>query len=374
MTWSVLQSAGASFFGTAVTAAFGSNVASGSKIIAVAASSWSDAPSSAKDGAGNSLTLLGAKATTTGSVWLYAMDVPAGDVGTKPAITVTWPSSNGQSLVIQEVPGLLTGNTTAMLDGTPGVLSGTGTTTGSPSYASTAAGEYLVCAYGDGEGEVTPAAISGWTKDASSRSGTNADSDASVAYKSSTGGTETSGYTGAFTGGWALVTVAFKLAGGAPVSGTASLSAASALSAPAVQRASVTLSATSAVTAPGTQGAGASLAAASALTAPARQEAPAALSAVSGLTAGATQESAASLAAAAALTAGARQGAGASLTAGSTLTASAGGAVSGAPRWRRRRRSLPRQRWGQARRWRARAASLRAPSRKRGPLSPPRAR
>ena len=40
---------------------------------------------------------------------------------------------------------------------------------------------------------------------------TNANSDCAIEYGNSTGGAETTGYTGADTGGWALVAVAFKL-------------------------------------------------------------------------------------------------------------------------------------------------------------------
>lgn len=211
--WQFIQSAGNFFFGTAVTATFPNNVAAGNKIIAAVASSWSTAPTTVRDAALNNWTLLGSKATTTGSVWLYALDVPVGDVGIKPAITVTWSGSNAQSIVIQEIAGLLPGNTTAMIDTDTtavGTLSGTTTATGSPTYSSTVANEYLVCIYGDANGSATPVKQGpSWTMDPANQG--NNDSDACIEYGNSIGGAETSGFTAAATAGWSILTVAFKL-------------------------------------------------------------------------------------------------------------------------------------------------------------------
>lgn len=213
MAWARVQSAGANTFGTSLTATFSTaNVSSGNKIIAYVGSSWSDAPTSVKDGGGTSWTQLGSKPTGTGSVWLYGLDVPAGDAGTKPGITVIFPSSNGQSLLVQEVSGLLAGNTTAMIDGTPGTLSGTASSTGSPTYSSTASNEYLACCYADDNGNSTVAAASGFTLDANNQ---HTFSSVQVEYANSTGGSETSGFTTASTDGWAILTVAFKLAAAA---------------------------------------------------------------------------------------------------------------------------------------------------------------
>jgi len=213
VTWSVLQSAGNNFFGTSVTATFGSNAGSGNKIIAAVGSDWSDAPTSVKDAAGNAWTQLGsATSTTNGSIWLYGLDVPAGDVGIAVALTALFPSSNGQSVVVAEVSGLLAGNTAAMLDGSPATLTGTATTTGSPSYSSAASGEFLACGYADKGGAVTVTAASGMTR----ASGSQANfSDASLEYGNSTGGSESTGFGGAYSGGWTVLTVAFKLAAGA---------------------------------------------------------------------------------------------------------------------------------------------------------------
>jgi hypothetical protein len=211
MAWTRIQSAEAGFFGTAVTATYGTNVSSGTKLIAYVTSGFSDAPTSVKDAAANAFTLLGSVATAAGSVWLYARDTPAGDVGTKPAITATFPSSNGQAILVQEVSGLLAGNTTAMIDGTPGTKSGTTAATGSPTYSSTAASEYLICAYGAATATTAPTVLSGWTGDPNNTGGSGGGGAAVVEYKNSTGGAETSGFTGADTSGWSILTVAFKL-------------------------------------------------------------------------------------------------------------------------------------------------------------------
>ena len=212
MAWSRIQSAKGSGFGTTAAATFTANVSSGTKIIAVVGSSWRDPPTSVTDGASNSWTLLGSHipASNGGSCWLYALDTPAGDVGTKPTLTVTFPSSNGQSIVIQEVSGLATGNTSAMLDGSPAGLDGATASTGSPSYTSTAANEYLVCIFGNSNQAATLVAGGSLSLDANNV--TN-QSHASVEFGNSSNGAETSGFTGAnTTGQWSILTVAFKLA------------------------------------------------------------------------------------------------------------------------------------------------------------------
>jgi len=211
VAWNVVQSASGDAYGTSVAATFATaNVTAGNKIIAVISSNYSGLPSTVRDAALNNWTAIGSKVTGTGSVWLYALDVPAGDAGTKPTITATFSGSTDLAIVIQEVSGLLAGNTTAMADGTAGVLSGTTATTGSPAYSSTAANEYLVCCYGDNSGGVTVVKQgAAWTLDANSQ---HVNSDASIEYANSTNGAETSGFTGAETSGWSLVTVAFQLA------------------------------------------------------------------------------------------------------------------------------------------------------------------
>lgn len=211
MAWSVAQSAKGENFGSSVAATFtAANVSSGNKIIVVLASAFDAAPSSVTDAASNAWTPLGSGGSASEpTVFLYGLDVPAADAGTKPTITVAIAGPLDLKMIILEVSGLLAGNTTAMLDGTPGTLGGSTANTGSPAYSSAAAGEFLLCAYGSDTG-TAPAGPGGWTLDANS--GTGADATCSAAYTNSTGGAETSGFTGTGAGPWGVLTVAFKLA------------------------------------------------------------------------------------------------------------------------------------------------------------------
>lgn len=214
MAWSVLQSASNSGDASSIAATFSTaNVQSGNKIIVFASGGGAGVPaiSTVKDGANNSWTQIGAASGGNARHYIYALDVPAGDAGTKPTITATWAGAAGLSIVIQEVSGLLAGNTTAMADGTAGTLTGSATTTGSPTYSSSASNEYLVAGYGDIGNGVTVVIAGGWTADAHNVNA-SASSNCMVQYKNSTGGSETNGYTGADSGGWAIVEVAFKLA------------------------------------------------------------------------------------------------------------------------------------------------------------------
>jgi hypothetical protein len=218
VAWSVVQSASGTVAFTSVSATFASNVSAGNKIIVAASIGGTAAPAitSVKDGAGNNWTQLGAASEGNARVYLYALDVPAGDVGTTPTITATWSGSGGGiGLVIQEVSGLLPGNTTAMIDGTAATLTGTTASTGSPSYSTGAASEYLVSVYGDFGTGFTVVVAGGWTGDAHNVNG-SMNSNCLIEYKNSTGGSETDGFTTADTGGWAIVEAAFKLAAGSP--------------------------------------------------------------------------------------------------------------------------------------------------------------
>ena len=221
MAWSVLQSASdtnsaAPFAATFTTA----NLSSGTKLIAAIAGGANSPQSisSVKDGTGNSMTALASFTLTDGNsiVALYAMDTPAGDVGTKPTITVTFGIAGSASILVQEVSGLAAGNTTAMIDGTAGTAAVTGSSgsTTSPSYSSTAANEYLVVVYGDlGNGITWTAPSSPWTGDANGVN-TSFNADIEIAYRNSTGGSETGQYS--INGGvdYGIILVAFKLAGG----------------------------------------------------------------------------------------------------------------------------------------------------------------
>ena len=156
MSWSVLQSKSHTAIASATVAAtFGTNLTSGTKLIAVVSTSGgSNAdPSSVQDGSGNTFTKVASVTRATAlNLWLGYLDTPAGDVGTTPTITATVAGggSDDASILVQEVSGLASGGA----DGTAGTLApqfGPGTY-GPPAYPSAAANEYLVYAYGDGGG------------------------------------------------------------------------------------------------------------------------------------------------------------------------------------------------------------------------------
>ena len=200
MAWNRLQSAATAATGSAVSSVsvtYGTNLSSGTKLIAVVSvagqTGTTRTVATVKDASANNFTLIGRlNAITQLDVSLWAMDTPAGDVGAKPAITATMTagSTGDMGILVQEVSGLLAGNTTAMADGTLGSNSGSGNSgsTGSPSYTSTASNEYLVSVYGDDGGPLT------WTKPAALTSDANSVNSSSfaniaLAYGSSTDGT-----------------------------------------------------------------------------------------------------------------------------------------------------------------------------------------
>jgi hypothetical protein len=201
-----------------------SNVSSGTKLIcAVQASgggSTAISTSSVKDGAGNSFTKILSAANggnlVAGEMSFWAIDTPAGDVGTTPQITANFSTPEfGCSMLVQEVSGLAVGNTlAAMIDGTGATLTGSsGASTGSPAYSSTAINEYLVALYGDdGQSTITWTAPAGYNTDPKSINSSGA-GDIGVAYKNSTGGSETGswGRTNS-TSQWSAGLVAFQLA------------------------------------------------------------------------------------------------------------------------------------------------------------------
>lgn len=223
MAWSWLQSAGANSGTPSVSVTMPSNCTSGTKLLAYVASGTNptDSVLSVADGSGNQFTKqasTGLSGVGNGHLDIWTMDTPAGDVGTKPVITanVTASSGNTVSLLVQEVSGLLTG--TSPLDGTWGTVDGTGgTSTGSPTYSSTASSEYLVTVYGDNGGPATWSSVSGWTTDPNGVN-SNGNDDIAVAYKNSTGGAETGGGWTLTSSGqqWAVAMVAFKLGSATP--------------------------------------------------------------------------------------------------------------------------------------------------------------
>jgi hypothetical protein len=222
VAYSVLQSAAGTAVALSASATYATaNLTAGTKLTAAVANSGNANPASTvKDGAGNSFTKIAAQAlnnsSASGELSLWAIDTPAGDAGTKPVITVTLSGTGTPdvAILIQEVSGLATGNTlAAMIDGTAGTGSGTGgASTGSPSYTSTAAGEYLAAVYGDNGGPETWTKPSGTTSDASSINSSSLD-DLAIAWKDSANGAEAGSWALTGTGTpWATILVAFRLA------------------------------------------------------------------------------------------------------------------------------------------------------------------
>ena len=228
MAWSVLQSA--SFNSTtgvtSATATFGTNLSSGSKLIVYVGygSGGGLVINSVSDGT-NGFTQVktgGLSAFLLADVWV--LDTPAGDVGTKPTITVTPSSSCALGFIVQEVTGLASG-TSGSLDGTPGLAdsaSGASSPTTSPTYSSAASNEYLVSLYVDGYAAGgTPhwAVPAGYTADANSIQN-NGVANVAVGYKNSSNGSESAAwsFTVATTEAWTVILGAFKLAaaGGGP--------------------------------------------------------------------------------------------------------------------------------------------------------------
>lgn len=150
---------------------------------------------------------------------------PGDVVGTKPVITATdsGGSDYGYSILVQEVSGIITSSSAAgFADGTAGTDAEDEVTApfniGPPTYAGSAAGEYLVYLYGDDGSGLTWTVPGGYTADPN---GVNTSSLANlaVAYKNSTGGTETGQYaiSGSGTAEAAyVILVAFQLAAAAP--------------------------------------------------------------------------------------------------------------------------------------------------------------
>lgn len=221
MAWSVLQSAVAPCaFGTAIEAnpaTFGSNCSAGTVLLAFVQVNTNNvgSVSTVKDGAGNSFTKIYEFQTVNAviaSVW--AMVTPAGDVGIKPAITATTSNPNAWAggILIQEVSGIQ-----AVADGSPASVAGTASPTGSPSYSTTAASEYLVAYYADNStssSTVTWTAPGGYSTDAHSVNGSTTGGNQAVCYKNSTNGAEAGSFTWTTTGtdNTVVVLAAFQLA------------------------------------------------------------------------------------------------------------------------------------------------------------------
>jgi hypothetical protein len=205
-----------------------SNLTSGSKLLyffnldtSQAGLTWT-----VDDGNGNSFGQIFSDSSTvifsghTDYLVCFALDTPVGDVGTKPTIKAH-PSIGGPTGYygfVLEVAGLVTGQTSAILDGTEVVTSWASQSTATdPAYSSTAANEFLIQFLGDNKDSLGPGSYTAPTGYTSSIKLENTSyGSGGLAWKNSTGGSE-AGADWTWTGGnigAMLVKVAFRLAGG----------------------------------------------------------------------------------------------------------------------------------------------------------------
>ena len=229
MAWNRIQSvSGNNGSGTTLGVTFTTaNLSAGTKLIAYCMVDGGATLSTVKDGAGNTFASMASKAAGDGStLTILELDTPAGDVGTKPTITLTITGTNGGlAMLVQEVAGLVRGTTAAVvLDGTAGLSNGSfvSVSTGSAtlaSYTSSVPGEYLVAAYADngdssGSSQTTP---TGYTADTHNVAG-NSNADLGVFYRGSSGAAEApasisvTALNSGHTYDWATIFVAFRLA------------------------------------------------------------------------------------------------------------------------------------------------------------------
>lgn len=216
MTWGRLQGASNGVASGNGTVTYGSNVASGTKLICAVTVDFStggNPVSSVKDAAGNTMTLLKSLTDTGNTVFtgLYAMDTPAGDVGTQPVLTATVSANFGVAMHAQEVSGLATGNTlAAMCDGSGSTAQGTASPATAGAYSTTAANEYLLAVVGD-PGFTRTYTETGYTADAANLAA-NGNAEQVLGYKNSTGGAETLSWAISGAANWITLLIAFQLA------------------------------------------------------------------------------------------------------------------------------------------------------------------
>jgi hypothetical protein len=217
MAWSFLQSASATNSGSGnVSVAYGTNLTAGSKLIALTAVSGAPGAPVVSDGTNTFTQLADFEESFSTEISLFALDCPAADAGTKPTITATIGTNYGATIIVQEVSGLLAGNTTAMTDGTAASAGGTASPATTGSYSSAAAGEYLIACYSDAGNSVTLTTPSGWTADPHNVQSSSL-ADGAIFYKNSAGGAESASVTLSAAATWATLLVAFKLGTSGPV-------------------------------------------------------------------------------------------------------------------------------------------------------------
>ena len=231
MAWSHLQSASNTVGSGNGTVTFGTNLSSGTKIICAIAVSAStagtDDMTSVKlnDTAVTALTKLVAHGDAIDDTWVYlfAVDTPSDAVGTKPTVTATWNTASqanfGLTMLVQEVSGLLAGNTSAMLDGSAAVKDAVSTGPATTSaYSSNASNEYLCAIYGDPGDGVTVTNSSGYTPDPNNPA-INSSANVFFDYENSGNTAESASFTLGGSAHWNTILVAFKLAASGPFTG-----------------------------------------------------------------------------------------------------------------------------------------------------------
>ena len=136
MSWALVQSNSAGSGSASPAVAFTTaNLSAGTTEICYA-TSYAGTTTGVSDGT-NAFIKIAAISNGGGEVSCWALNTPAGKVGTKPTITATQSGNTGSSgILIQEISGLAVGATLALLaDGTPGTGTySSGTTAGPPSY------------------------------------------------------------------------------------------------------------------------------------------------------------------------------------------------------------------------------------------------
>jgi hypothetical protein len=210
---------------TSVSATFvTANLSASSLIVAafsVAAGGSSPSTTPACTCGGVSMNLRGQITPNGGAgisalVALFDLVVPAGQVGTKPAVQGSWVNAGHGSILAEEVSGLggtADGSAATKAQNSSGVQPAT-----CNAYSSTAASEYLVAVYGDNGGPATLGACStGYTADVNNVSA-NGNADIGIFAKNSTNGAETMSL--ALTGTvpvWGTILIAYQLPAGPPV-------------------------------------------------------------------------------------------------------------------------------------------------------------
>ena len=177
-------------------------------VLEVDISSPTEPVTSVKDAAGNSFVQLASTVQVTDHSWLelWGLATPVGDVGTRPAITITTgPANFGIAAQVFEVIGILLGT-----DGTAGANGASATPATNGAYSSTVANELLLFMYGDSGYNSTSSLPTGYTASTANVQ-SNSLAQLSTWYKNSTKGAESASSTLSTAAHWASLMVALQL-------------------------------------------------------------------------------------------------------------------------------------------------------------------